>query len=65
MDEETRLIRNGATNHTLAKTVNPPIQRGSTVLLPDAASLYDDDQLPYGITGLATPHALHQALADL
>ncbi|MDR6625752.1 cystathionine beta-lyase [Caulobacter segnis] len=65
MDEETRLIRNGATNHTLAKTVNPPIQRGSTVLLPDAASLYDDDQLTYGITGLATPRALQQALADL
>ncbi|ADG10378.1 cystathionine beta-lyase [Caulobacter segnis] len=65
MDEETRLIRKGATNHTLAKTVNPPIQRGSTVLLPNAASLYDDDQLTYGITGLATPHALQQALADL
>ncbi|WP_066680207.1 cystathionine beta-lyase [Caulobacter sp. CCH9-E1] len=65
MDEETRLIRTGLANHTLAKTVNPPIQRGSTVLLRDAASLYDDDQLTYGITGLATPSALQAALADL
>lgn len=65
MDEETRLIRTGLANHTLAKTVNPPIQRGSTVLLRDAASLYDDAQLTYGITGLATPSALQAALADL
>ncbi|PHY20178.1 cystathionine beta-lyase [Caulobacter sp. BP25] len=65
MHEETRLIRKGSANHTLAKTVNPPIQRGSTVLLRDAASLYDDDQLTYGITGLATPSALQAALAEL
>lgn len=65
MDEETRLIRKGSAPETLARTVNPPIQRGSTVLLPNAASLYDDNQLTYGITGLSSPAALQQALAEL
>jgi cystathionine beta-lyase len=65
MDEETRLIHTGSEPVRLGRTVNPPIQRGSTVLLPDAASLYDDDQLTYGITGLSTPTALQSALADL
>lgn len=65
MDEETRLIRKGSAPQTLARTVNPPIQRASTVLLPNAASLYDDNQLTYGITGLASPAALQQALAEL
>ena len=68
LDEETRLIRQGAPpkgGATLARTVNPPIQRGSTVLLPNAAALYDDDQLTYGITGLSSPAALQSALAEL
>ena len=65
MDEETRLIRTGASWPLPAKTVNPPIQRGSTVLLPNAASLYDDDLVSYGITGLASPAALQTALAEL
>ncbi len=65
MDEETRLIRKGSAPETLARTVNPPIQRASTVLLPNAASLYDDNLLTYGITGLASPAALQQALAEL
>ena len=42
MRDGTRLIRTGTTPKKLAKTVGPPIQKGSTVLLPDAASLYDD-----------------------
>jgi len=65
MDEETRLIRTGASSALPAKTVNPLIQRGSTVLMPNAASLYDDDQISYGITGLASPAALQTALAEL
>lgn len=65
MDEETRLIRKGSDQPALARTVNPPIQRGSTVLLPNAASLYDDEQLTYGITGLSSPAALQRALAEL
>lgn len=66
MDDETRLIRAGAAPRTLAKTVGPPIQKGSTVLLPDAASLYDDDKLlTYGRQGLAAQSALQEALAEM
>ena len=66
MDDETRLIRAGASPKTLAKTVGPPIQKGSTVLLPDAASLYDDDKLlTYGRQGLAAQSALQDALAEM
>jgi cystathionine beta-lyase len=66
MDDETRLIRAGASPKTLAKTVGPPIQKGSTVLLPNAASLYDDDSyLTYGRQGLAAQAALQEALAQM
>jgi cystathionine beta-lyase len=66
MDDETRLIRAGAAPAKLAKTVGPPIQKGSTVLLPNAASLYDDDSyLTYGRQGLAAQVALQDALAEM
>jgi len=65
MDEKTRLIRAGAVPAKLCKTVGPPIQRGSTVLLPDAAALYDHDQITYGRQGLAAQAALQDALATL
>jgi cystathionine beta-lyase len=65
MDEDTRLIRSGSSSALPARTVNPPIQRGSTVLMPNAASLYDDNQISYGITGLSSPAALQVALAEL
>lgn len=64
--DETRLIRSGAGATPAAKTVGPPIQKGSTVLLPDAASLYDDTgRLTYGRQGLSAQFALCAALADL
>ncbi|HEX5262222.1 MAG TPA: cystathionine beta-lyase, partial [Phenylobacterium sp.] len=64
--DETRLIRAGGGPQTLAKTVGPPIQKGSTVLLPDAASLYDDaNQLTYGRQGLSAQFALQAALAEM
>lgn len=65
MDEETRLIRTGASSAPPPKTVNPAIQRGSTVLMANAADLYDDSLVSYGITGLSTPTALQAALAEL
>jgi len=66
MADETRLIRAGNSPKTLAKTVGPPIQRGSTVLLPDAAALYDDQTyVTYGRQGLAAHDALREALAVL
>ncbi|MFN3514525.1 MAG: cystathionine beta-lyase [Phenylobacterium sp.] len=66
MDEETRLIRAGAPPAELSKTVGPPIQKGSTVLLPSAAALYDDDAyITYGRGGLASQEALKDALAEM
>ncbi len=63
--EATRLIRAGAKPRTLARTVGPPIQRGSTVLMADAASLYDHDQPTYGRGGLGVHEALAEALCEL
>ena len=66
MDEETRLIHVGADPRRLVRTVGPPIQKGSTVLLPSAAALYDDDAyITYGRQGLATHEALCGGLAEL
>jgi len=66
MAEETRLIRAGAQPAKLARTVGPPVQKGSTVLLPNAAALYDDDNyLTYGRQGLAAQTTLADALATL
>jgi cysteine-S-conjugate beta-lyase len=47
------------------RTVGPVIEKGSTVILPDAASLYDDDLVTYGRQGLVTQGALEEALAEL
>ena len=64
MDEETRLIRAGHVDKLPAQTVSPPIQRGSTVLLPNAKALYDGT-LGYGRAGLAAQFALMEALCEL
>ena len=64
--DETRLIRTGASQDLAARTVGPPVQKGSTVLLPDAASLYDETRgLTYGRQGLSAQFALRAALAEL
>jgi len=47
------------------RTVGPPIEKGSTVLMPDAASLYDDAKVTYGRAGLTTHAALIDALVAL
>jgi cystathionine beta-lyase len=66
MDDETRLIRAGTAAPKLVKTVGPPVQKGSTVLLPNAAALYDDDNhVTYGRQGLAAQVALQDALATM
>jgi cystathionine beta-lyase len=66
MTEETRLIRAGIIHKPLVKTVGPPIQKGSTVLLPDAAALYDDENhVTYGRQGLSAQAALADALAEM
>jgi cystathionine beta-lyase len=67
MKRDTRLIHGarGKADAPLARTVGPPIQRGSTVLLPNAAALNDHGQVSYGRHGLASHEALQDALADL
>lgn len=66
MSDETRLIHAGKAADTLVRTVGPPIQKGSTVLLPNAAALYDDDNyLTYGRAGLSAQTCLQDALAML
>lgn len=64
MDEETRLIHAGQVGDLPARTVGPPVQRGSTVLLPNARALYDGT-LGYGRAGLSAQFALMEALAEL
>jgi cystathionine beta-lyase len=65
IQEATRLIRAGKPPTALARTVGPPIQKGSTVLLPNAAALYDESRITYGREGLASHEALMSALAEL
>jgi cysteine-S-conjugate beta-lyase len=66
LGEATHAVHSGQAPGRLdARTVGPPIQRGSTVLMPDAASLYDHDRVTYGRGGLAAQDALVQALLDL
>jgi cystathionine beta-lyase len=64
MDEETRLIRAGRTPARLPRTIGPPIQRGSTVLLPNAKAVYAE-KIGYGRAGLAAQMTLADALAEL
>ncbi|MCR5875725.1 cystathionine beta-lyase [Phenylobacterium sp. J426] len=64
--DQTRLIHAGSHPQPLSRTVGPPVQKGSTVLLPDAASLYDEDScVTYGRAGLAAQNALKAALAAM
>lgn len=66
MRPPTRLVHPPAASASGAQTVNPAIQKGSTVLLPDTAALYDDDAfVTYGRAGLAAHEALKAALCDL
>lgn len=62
--ESTRLVH-GARQPDLPRTPAPPVQRGSTVLLPNASALYDSSHVNYGRGGLATHRALRDALAEL
>ncbi|MBA3810267.1 MAG: cystathionine beta-lyase [Caulobacteraceae bacterium] len=63
--EATRVIRSGRPPGHFSRTVGPSIEKGSTVLMPDAASLYDHRQATYGRGGLATHDALMSALVEL
>jgi cystathionine beta-lyase len=65
MKDATRLIRAGVSPKRAARTVNPPIQRASTVLLPNAAALYDPAQVTYGRVGLSPREELCTAIAQM
>lgn len=60
----TRLVRAGRKDGAESGAVNPPIQRGSTVLFPDAAQLHGPGK-SYGLDGFAVHDALSAALADI
>ena len=61
--QATRLIHNRVGGR-LTPTVNPPIERASTVLLPDAEALYRDKP-SYGLMGLGVHRELEAAMCDL
>ena len=67
MKRDTRLIHGARAkaSEKLAQTVGPPIQRGSTVLLPNAAAMADHSQVSYGRQGLASHRALEATLAEM
>jgi cystathionine beta-lyase len=61
----TRLIHAVEPRPITARTVGPPIQSGSTVLLATAEELYDHSKPTYGRSGLATHETLRASLAEL
>jgi cystathionine beta-lyase len=63
--KSTRLLHTGSSDALEARTVSPPLQRGSTVLLPDAEALYDPKRSTYGRLGLSMQSALAEAVGDL
>jgi len=65
ISEATRLVRSGHAPAAMVRTVGPPVQRGSTVLIGKAAALYDESRPTYGRGGLATQEVLIDALAEL
>ena len=65
--DATRLIHSGesASDQPDVRTVAPPLQRGSTVILPNAAALYDITRPTYGMNSLAVHDALIEGLKAL
>ena len=60
----TRLARAGREKPRAGGAVNPPIQRGSTVLFPDIDALHGPGR-SYGLDGFEVHDALIAALADV
>jgi cystathionine beta-lyase len=61
----TRLLHTGSGDGFTPRTVAPPLQRGSTVLMDDAKSLYDYSKVSYGRLGLTMQNALAEAVGEL
>lgn len=58
----TRLTHSGRDEGTQGRAVNPPVQRASTILVPQADDLYRPGLNTYGRHGTATHAALKDAL---
>ena len=66
MDERTRLIRSATRRPEARRPVNPPIERGTTLLNRRAADLRDENLGPvYGIDGASVHVELRQRLAEM
>jgi cystathionine beta-lyase len=65
LSERTRMIHGDRAPVHLPHTPGPPVQRGSTVLLPTCDALYDGEHVTYGRNGLATQRTLRDALRQL
>jgi cystathionine beta-lyase len=65
LSDATRLTALGRDPAAHEGAVNPPVQRGSTVIVPRAADLYDDARKTYGLEGFSTQERLAEALAGL
>ena len=65
--QSTRLIRAGVEEGQDARvrTVGPVLQRASTVILPNAAALYDESRPTYGMNSLAVHDALLAGLREV
>src|SRR3712207_6022370 len=66
MDDRTRLSRPFTAGHSRNRPVNPPLERATTLLMPNAAAMREPGGEPtYGIEGLSSHGALREALAVL
>lgn len=66
MDERTRLIRSATRRPPTRRPVNPPIQRGTTLLNARIGDLRDDSLGPvYGIDGAEVHTELRRLLAEM
>ena len=64
MDIRTRLIRDATARPEDRRLVNPPIERGTTVLLSEIAEL-NKDGFTYGLQGVAVHRALEAGMGEL
>jgi cysteine-S-conjugate beta-lyase len=58
----TQLVQAGRGQRGVEGAVNPPIQRGSTLLFDSVEALYADHHRTYGLDGMAVHDALRDAL---
>lgn len=65
LGQQTRLLHDRKGTVQAVRTVNPAVQRGSTILMKNSDALYDHNLLTYGRAGLPIHQTLMGALGDL